>query len=103
MKILKKWGFTPINHITNDFYRDAHHTSAKYDKSVSEFDQTQLQASYMNGFQAPFVKDSPVKIAMRYVEEYHIKANDTIMLVGEIDFFQVKSSMLMGRWFSQSC
>ena len=42
-----------------DQIEEAHHTSAKYDESISEFDQTQLRIIYKNNFYAPFVKDSP--------------------------------------------
>ena len=39
---------------------------------------------YINNFYAPFVKGSRVKIGLKYMEEYHIKANDTILVLGEI-------------------
>jgi hypothetical protein len=32
-----------VNHITEDMIADAHHTSANYDDSVSEFDKTNLE------------------------------------------------------------
>ena len=59
-----------INHIHDEILSDAHHTSAKYDVSVSEFDKTNLQAEYKNNFKAPFVKNAPIQIAMNYIEEY---------------------------------
>lgn len=91
---LKEIGYYTLNHITKPIIEDAHHTSAKYDKSISEFDVTSLTPEYLNGFVAPFVKESPVKIAMKFVEEYYIRANDTIMVVGEIQFFDVNDDML---------
>ena len=39
---------------------------------------------YIKGFNAPFVKESKVKIGMQLVEEKHIDANDTILIVGEV-------------------
>ncbi len=91
---LKEIGFYTVNHIAESFIEDAHHTSAKYAKEISEFEVTNLTPEYINGFVAPFVKESPVKIAMKYLNEYHIRENDTLMIVGEIQFFQVEDSML---------
>lgn len=96
---IKETGFYTVNHITKRITEDAHHTSAKYDKGVSEFEMTNLTPEYKNNFIAPFVQESPVQIGMKYVEEYYIKANDTIMLVGEIQFFEVEDHMLQEDGF----
>lgn len=81
---IKASGFFTINHIYENILKDAHHTSAKYDTSISEFDLTELKSEYKNNFYAPFVKDSPIQLAMQFVEEYHIKANNTILVIGKI-------------------
>ena len=83
-----------INHIHHAIIEDAHHTSAKYDVAISEFDVTDLEEEYKDGFLAPFVKDCPVQLAMSYVEEYHIKANNTILLVGKIETLYVPDEIL---------
>ena len=67
---IKSSGYFTINHISEDFITDAHHTSAKYDAHISEFDMTNLTSTYFDGFKAPFVTESPVKIGLKYVEEY---------------------------------
>ena len=81
---IKANGVYTINHIHRDILRDAHHSSAKYDNRTSEFDMTNLVEEYQHDFEAPFVKGSPVQIGMRYLEEYHIKANDVLLIIGEI-------------------
>jgi len=81
---IKETGFYTINHIHQDIIEDAHHTSAKYAAEISEFDKTNLQEEYLNDFKVPFVQGCAIKMAMKYVEEYHIKANDTILVLGEI-------------------
>ncbi|WP_442266590.1 flavin reductase family protein [Tenacibaculum sp. ZS6-P6] len=96
---IKETGFYTVNHITKRITEDAHHSSAKYDKGVSEFEMTNLTPEYKKNFIAPFVQESPVQIGMKYVEEYYIKANDTIMLVGEIQFFEVEDHMLQEDGF----
>lgn len=81
---IKQTGVYTINHISEPILADAHHTSAKYDDATSEFEMTSLDKEMLFGFRAPFVKGAPVKIAMRFLEEYHIKANDVLMVIGEI-------------------
>ena len=81
---IKDTGYFTVNHIHKEIIEDAHHTSAKYPSDISEFDKTLLEEEYLNEFYAPFVKNSPVKIGLKYLEEYHIKANNTILVLGEI-------------------
>lgn len=81
---IKATGEFTINHIYDAILEDAHHTSAKYDGDISEFDMTDLEEIYRDDFSAPFVKNTPIQMAMTYVEEYDIKANDTILIVGAI-------------------
>jgi flavin reductase (DIM6/NTAB) family NADH-FMN oxidoreductase RutF len=96
---IKETGFFTINHVEASFVEDAHHTSAKYYKSISEFDMTNLDAEFKNEFLAPFVKQSPIQMAMKYVEEYPIKANDTILVIGEIQELYIKNGLLQNDGF----
>jgi flavin reductase (DIM6/NTAB) family NADH-FMN oxidoreductase RutF len=91
---IKTTGKYTLNHIHEDILNDAHHTSAKYDSSISEFDVTALEEEYRDDFIAPFVKGCPIQLAMSYVEEYHIKANNTILLIGKIEKLYVPDSLL---------
>lgn len=96
---IKETGFFTINHIQETIIEDAHHTSAKYDESISEFDVTNLEETYRNNFFAPFVKQSPVQMAMTYVEEYPIKANGTILLIGAIKDLYIQDDLLEADGF----
>ena len=96
---IKETGQFTINHIDASIIKDAHHTSAKYDKDVSEFDITNLEEEYKNGWHAPFVKNAPIQIALTYCEEYEIKANGTIQLIGEIKDLFIKSDLLENDGF----
>ncbi len=91
---IKTTGVYTINHIHEAILEDAHHTSAKYDADISEFDKTNLHPEYKNDFGAPFVKGAPVQLAMEYVEEYEIKANNTILLIGKITGLYVDEDLL---------
>ena len=93
-------GYYTVNHISKEFTEQAHHTSAKYDKLVSEFDMTGLTSEYKKDFHAPFVKESPVQIGLKFLEEYYIKANDTLDGVEETDGIEVSPAYL-GEEFPQ--
>jgi flavin reductase (DIM6/NTAB) family NADH-FMN oxidoreductase RutF len=91
---IKATGVFTINHIYEHITEEAHHTSAKYAPEISEFDVTGLEPCYRDNFEAPFVNGSPVQIAMEYVEEYPIKANDTILVVGKIAALYVEEGLI---------
>jgi flavin reductase (DIM6/NTAB) family NADH-FMN oxidoreductase RutF len=96
---IKATGYYTINHIHNSILEDAHHTSAKYDAGISEFDKTKLTSEYKNEFRAPFVKDAPIQLAMEFIEEYHIKANDTILVIGKIIGLHINDDLLENDGF----
>ena len=81
---IKATGCYTINHIYDGIIEEAHHTSAKYPSNISEFDKSGLKEEYLNDFYAPFVLDCSIKIGLKYLEEYHIKANNTILILGKI-------------------
>ncbi|WP_417876369.1 flavin reductase family protein [Winogradskyella sediminis] len=91
---LKTTGKYTINHVHSDILKDAHHTSAKYDSNISEFDATQLTEDYKADFLAPFVKKAPVQLAMQFVEEYPIAANNTILVIGKIETLYINDNLL---------
>lgn len=96
---IKQTGVFTINHIHEPILEDAHHTSAKYDAHISEFDMTGLEEVYKDSFFAPFVKNAPVQLAMTYIEEYYIKANNTILLLGEVKDLYVNENLLQKDGF----
>ncbi len=79
-------GVYTINHVNADIIDSAHQTSAKYSRENSEFEATGLTPILINGFKAPFVGESSVRIAMSLVERHEIRSNGTHLLVGEIQF-----------------
>lgn len=81
---IKENGYYTINHVPSVIVNRAHYTSAKVNRTISEFDRCGLTEEYINGFYAPFVKECHIKIGMKLVDEVQIKMNDTILMVGEI-------------------
>lgn len=84
-KNIKETGVFTVNHIHEGIIGDAHHTSAKYPAEISEFSQTTLQEEYLGDFHAPYVKDAKIRLGCRFLNEYEIKENDTLLLVSEIE------------------
>ncbi|NRD24132.1 flavin reductase [Winogradskyella litoriviva] len=91
---LKNTGKYTINHIHSEIIEDAHHTSAKYDSHISEFDTTKLTEAYKDEFWAPYVKNAPVQLALQFVEEYPIAANNTILVIGKIEKLYIQDTLL---------
>ena len=87
--------FYTINHIKDDMIERSHMTSAKFNPDESEFEKCDIKSIYLKNFQAPFVKDSEVKIGMKLVEEIKIKCNNTILLVGEVMLVMVEEDHLL--------
>ncbi len=83
-----------VNHVTLDQIEDAHHTSAKYDEEISEFNQTDLTPEYKNDWYAPFVKGSPIQLGCRYLNEYDIKENGCVLIVAAIEYIFVEDQLL---------
>ncbi len=77
-------GYYTINHINTAIYQQAHQTSARYPKEVSEFDATGLTPLFKNNFKAPYVKESQVQMGIAFKERVDLSINHTIMVIGEI-------------------
>lgn len=93
-KNIKDIGSFTINHIYEDIIDDAHHTSAKYPEEVSEFDVTNLEEEFKGGFKAPFVKNSPVQMSMKFIEEIYVPSNDVMLIVAQIEELYIKDELL---------
>lgn len=91
---IKENGVYTINSIYREIIDDSHHTSAKYDKNISEFSVTNLEEEYINKIHPPFVKNSPIKIEMKFIEEIKIKVNKCKLIVGKIVSLHLEKKML---------
>ena len=77
-------GFYTINHISEPMIEAAHQTAARYPQDISEFDATGLSAAWDEGFAAPFVAQSPLRLGLKLREHQHLSINDTNLLIGEV-------------------
>ena len=77
-------GFYTINQIHPDIYQQAHQSSARYNREVSEFEAVGLGEEYNDGFWAPFVKEARVKFGVAFREKVDFTINGTSFIIGEI-------------------
>ncbi|MDO7086629.1 flavin reductase [Pseudocolwellia sp. AS88] len=73
-----------INQVSAEFYRQAHQTSARYSQEESEFSHSGLSTHYIDGINAPFVRESRLKYALTLQDIVHIDLNNTQLIIGEI-------------------
>jgi flavin reductase (DIM6/NTAB) family NADH-FMN oxidoreductase RutF len=83
-----------INQVHSEITTKAHYTSVKFEKGISEFDRCHLTEEYIDGFKAPFVKESRVKIGLAWVETIPIRKNDTALLIGEVEHLVIPDEAL---------
>lgn len=76
-------GVYTINHIPEHLHKNAHYTSAKLERGVSEFERMNIAPVYLKNFPAPFVKESPVKLGMKHLHSIPLP-NDCSFIIGEI-------------------
>lgn len=82
---IKEIGYFTINHVCKEIHKNAHMTSAKFSKEVSEFNECGLTEIYIDDFPAPFVQESKIKIGLSFQEESLINVNKTILMIGRIE------------------
>jgi flavin reductase (DIM6/NTAB) family NADH-FMN oxidoreductase RutF len=87
-----------INHIQEQFFKEAHQTSARYPQSTSEFDATGLTPEYYSDFPAPMVKESNVKMLLKRVDETEL-INGTILVTARIFYLEVPDEIIQEDGF----
>jgi flavin reductase (DIM6/NTAB) family NADH-FMN oxidoreductase RutF len=85
---IKETRFYTMNHIPMSMVANAHYTSAKFPPEVSEFDSCNIDEEMKDDFYAPFVKESPLKIGLEFVQENPISLNDTILVIGKVKYIE---------------
>ncbi|MBU2947226.1 flavin reductase family protein [Zobellia uliginosa] len=83
-----------VNQVNKHIFEKAHHTSAKYDEKISEFDKTNLTEEYLDDFDAPYVKESAIKLGCEYVSEYKIEENGCLLIIGAIKHIYLNSDIV---------
>lgn len=87
-----------LNFIDRKWVKDAHQTSARYAKEVSEFSATDFSSEYSGDCSAPFVKEAEIKIEMKLQQILDIEINNTKLLIGSVEWIQVPAER-----FTEDC
>lgn len=86
-------GHYTLNFIPQNLIERAHQTSAKYPASISEFEACHIEPLWTD-FNAPYVKESPIRIGMEFKEQLDIKINGTLLIIGEIKEVYIEDSKI---------
>lgn len=73
-----------LNNVQPEWLSRAHQASASYPSRVSEFDQCGFTKEYVQGFKAPFVRQSSIRIGLELREMMNMEINGTTIIIGEI-------------------
>lgn len=87
-------GYYTLNQVNHEIYQQAHQTSARYPREVSEFDATGLTPLWQDGFPAPFVQESHIRLGMKFREQHHLAINGVEMIIGEIVHIEVPDTLV---------
>jgi len=95
---INETGYYTINQVSKPFAKKAHYTSAKLERNESEFERMKLKPQLIDGFQAPFVEESAIKIGMKHLKSIDLP-NKCVFIIGEIDLLIVPDEVVdeLGR------
>ncbi|MBQ1784779.1 MAG: flavin reductase [Gammaproteobacteria bacterium] len=87
---IEAYGVFTISQVGAGFYQQAHQTSARYPRAVSEFSATGLTPEWWPGSTAPAVAESALAIWLRLEQLLPIAANDTQLVIGRIERLRLR-------------
>ena len=83
-----------LNHIHTSCIKNSHYTSIKFHKDVSEFSTCGFTEQYIDGFSAPFVAESNVKLGLNLKEIVKFESNCSKLIIGEVEHIFLKDRFL---------
>jgi flavin reductase (DIM6/NTAB) family NADH-FMN oxidoreductase RutF len=92
-------GVYTLNHITPSMMPQAHQCSAKYPEGVSEFEAVGWEAEFWGDFLAPFVKESPIKVACELVKTVDLELNGTTLVIGKLSQVELPATCILKDGF----
>ena len=92
-------GFYSLNSLQVSQISKGHQTSAKYPESVSEFEACDISEEWHEGFAAPFVKDSRIKVGLKLEEILDIKLNNTKLIIGSPELIIVQDGIMSNEGY----
>ena len=92
-KNITSTSFFSLNSISKSMIKNAHYTSAKIPFDQSEFDKMQIEKEYIDGFHAPFVKDSIIRVGLALKKEI-VLPNECVMIIGDIMLVSINDTVV---------
>ncbi|RZM27530.1 MAG: flavin reductase family protein [Pedobacter sp.] len=84
LRNIESTGQFTLNNVLPDWHMQAHQTSAAYPSGTSEFDICGFKKHYIDGFKAPFVAQSTVRVGLQLREVIDMSINGTTIIIGEV-------------------
>jgi flavin reductase (DIM6/NTAB) family NADH-FMN oxidoreductase RutF len=95
LKNIVSKGFYTLNNVCEEFYQQAHQTSARYASGESEFTACDLTEEIIADFPVPFVKESSIQIGLKLKETLSVASNGTTIIIGEIVLIRIDKKYLL--------
>jgi flavin reductase (DIM6/NTAB) family NADH-FMN oxidoreductase RutF len=95
LKNIVSKGFYTLNNVCEEFYQQAHQTSARYASGESEFTACGLEEEYIGDFSVPFVKESTIQIGLQLKESLSVASNGTTILIGEVVLIRLNETYIL--------
>ena len=74
-----------LNAVSTTMAQRAHHTSARFNRDQSEFDECGFESVTIDGTPAPFVSESPLKIGLTLQDHQPLAINGTHLIIGSVE------------------
>ena len=94
LRNIRASGVYSVNHVGLDMVEQAHQTAARYPADVSEFEATGLTPLWIEGFAAPLVADSSIRLGLELREEHTLEINGTHLVIGEVIHIDVPEAVV---------
>jgi len=91
---IQSTGSYTLNSVGEEIYRQAHQTSARYERGISEFDAVALNSQYKDGILAPFVAESAIKIGLELQEFHRVECNGTLIVIGKVVYVEIEDALI---------
>ena len=84
-----------LNNVKEEFYQQAHQTSARYASGESEFKACGFKEEYIGDFSVPFVKESTIQIGLQLKESLSVASNGTTIVIGEVVLIRINETYIL--------
>lgn len=85
-------GWYTLNAMTPDMTQRGHHTSARFARQQSEFEECGFDALWQSPVEAPFVAESPLRVGLKLAECHPLQINGTQLLIGSVETLEFEET-----------